>query len=726
MHVLALWNKFFFILYMNSHPKYRFYQPLSIPGIVTPDSNVIFDATPNHVVFRGVVDFTDATFIGLPDGGVSGPDTSLINSVARFAGTTGKVIKDSGVIIDDNANITCNSIKIGSNVVLTANALGSNVTSSSLTSVGVLQNLQVDDILIDSNIIGTINGVDLHIHSATGNIFIDNFATPNSILSIDANSKIVAASNSIYLKEIDQNLSTTSSPTFVSINGTILTASQPNITSLGTLTSLNVSGDVSLLSLTPNSYLVLDGSSKVVAATNSTHLAAIDQTLSTVSTPTFTSVSASYMSIPEIRSSGAIHLIPNSSSLIDRFTLSISGSVAIIDGNGLDVFIGNTTDDKGIITPHITVDNLSTNSYVMTDSQKKLISASNSSHLASINQPLSTTSNVFFNNVSSSQLFAGQLVITDGLIARPIDNITIMPNGFLVIDSNVKFNYQSPNTYLMVDNSNTLISASNSSHLALIDQGLSSNSNVQFAGIKSTDNIYLDGDKLVQFRHDFPNDTHYAIHWLSNTWDLRIILDKDTVSEKGVSFGHYEDNDMDKTWTEYVKIKNNGTISLNGLTADTVLSLDANKSVIGEVRGSAFNKNFGHGQNDVPRGWWLSSGSYTPTINASSNVTGAAFNSAYYCRMHKIIHIHATATIAASTQSDVASISFDVPVIDAFISEYRANGMAVAQTVDGQESHPARIFAVEGSKRVRMTWWSATTGTVKWSILVSIYDTGDV
>lgn len=512
---------------MNSHPKYRFYRPLSIPGIVTPDSNVILDATPNHIVFRGVLDFTDATFIGLPDGGVSGPDTSLMNSVARFAGTTGKVIKDSGVIIDDNANITCNSIKIGSNVVLTENALGSNVTSSSLTSVGVLQNLQVDDILIDSNIIGTINGVDLHIHSATGNIFIDNFATPNSILSIDANSKIVAASNSIYLKEIDQNLSTTSSPTFVSINGTILTASQPNITSLGTLTSLNVSGDVSLLSLTPNSYLVLDGSNKVVAASNSSNLASIDQNLGTSSTVTFA-------------------------------------------------------------------------------------------------------------------------------------NIVLPRNGY------------------------------------------------------------------IKFRDDYPGEFNYGIHWRSTSWDLRVFLDKVTENDRGVSFGHYEDNDMDKPWTEYVRIKNNGTITLNGLNADTVLSLDSNKSIIGEVRGTAFNKNFGNGQNDVPRGWWVVSGSYLPTIDDSSNITGAAFNSAHYCRMHKMIHINATVTIAASTQNATAWISFAVPVIDAFDLEYQVNGMAVAQTASGQESHPARIIALEGSKHVRMSWWSTTTDTVRWSILLSILDTGDV
>src|SRR5690606_21683275 len=114
--------------------------------------------------------------------------------------------------------------------------------------------------------------------------------------------------------------------------------------------------------------------------------------------------------------------------------------------------------------------------------------------------------------------------------------------------------------YIGIDNDGYITHAINSPNLASIDQNLSSNSNVQFAGIKTTDNIYLNGDKLVQFRHDFPNNTHYGIHWRSTSWDLRIILDKDTVSARGVSFGHYEDNDMNKTWNEYVKIKNNGTI----------------------------------------------------------------------------------------------------------------------------------------------------------------------
>lgn len=91
-----------------------------------------------------------------------------------------------------------------------------------------------------------------------------------------------------------------------------------------------------------------------------------------------------------------------------------------------------------------------------------------------------------------------------------------------------------------------------------------------------------------------------------------------------------------------------------------------------------------------------------------------------------MIYINTTVSITASAQSVTASIDFDVPVIDAFTSVHQAKGMAVAEMVGSQESHPARISAIEGSKRVRMTWWSATTNTVQWSITIGIFDTGDV
>jgi hypothetical protein len=50
-----------------------------------------------------------------------------------------------------------------------------------------------------------------------------------------------------YLATMNQAVATTSSPTFVNITGTLLTASQPNITTLAGVTSIGTSGNVTIL-----------------------------------------------------------------------------------------------------------------------------------------------------------------------------------------------------------------------------------------------------------------------------------------------------------------------------------------------------------------------------------------------------------------------------------------------------------------------------------------------
>jgi len=650
---------------MASTKRYKFLQTLSLPGIIsTPDSNIIFNATPNHIIFKGTIDFTDATFIGLPDGGVSGPTISIINAVPRFSGTTGKMIKNSNVIIDDSGNITCNSIKIGSNTVLTGNSLGVNIVSSSLTSVGVLQNLQVDNLLFDENIIGTINNVDLHINSPS--IYFDDFNSPDSYLFITNDFKIIAASNSIHLKSINQDLSTTSTPTFTSITGVLTTPSQTNITNVGTLTSLTISGNTILSSITPNSILSIDGTSKIIVAPNSTQLAEIDQSLSTLSSPTFQSISASFILSSEIRSSsGNIYLIPNSSFLNKRFTLNVNENIASIDGNGVDIFVGNTSDDTGLITPHITANNLTANSYIITNGQKKLVTASNSSHLSSINQSLAIGSNVNFGQTTVSEITIGQMYITDNLISHTLGSITISPIMSLKLNSVVEFNLLNANTYLTLNGFKQVNSASNSSNLASINQNLSTLSNVTFAGINSTSDIILSGDKIIRFRNDFPGDINYAMHWLSSTWDLRVILDKDTISARGISFGHYTNNDLTDTWNEYVQIKNSGTISLgSAVNTSSYLVTDSNKNITHASNSSHLAS--------------ITTGTYTATFSGSNITIDNNRPSSYY-RVGNMCTIISEPIITTSSSSSELTLNMSLPFASAFTESSQLIGsMSIA------------------------------------------------
>ena len=84
-------------------------------------------------------DGTNATWTTNGSGDVVGPASATNNAVSRFDSTTGKLIKNSGVIVDDNSNITANSVfegfsntaASGTQIVLTAASVPSYVITGS-------------------------------------------------------------------------------------------------------------------------------------------------------------------------------------------------------------------------------------------------------------------------------------------------------------------------------------------------------------------------------------------------------------------------------------------------------------------------------------------------------------------------------------------------------------------------------------------------------------------
>lgn len=101
---------------------------------------------------------------------------------------------------------------------------------------------------------GNVDGRDV---SADGSVI--DAITANGVTALTSgevdqleniNSTTISSSTWGFLGGIDQALSTTSSPSFNSITGTISTASQPNITAVGTLTALSVNSFLDLLQQT--------------------------------------------------------------------------------------------------------------------------------------------------------------------------------------------------------------------------------------------------------------------------------------------------------------------------------------------------------------------------------------------------------------------------------------------------------------------------------------------
>jgi len=111
------------------------------PGTTLPGFGNIWvkDTSPNVLMYT---DDTGADFVinGAGGGDVSGPALSTNNAIVRYAGTSGKIIKNSALVLDDDDNIDKNGnhfiYEDGSSISVGTNALNSIITSSSCTAVG--------------------------------------------------------------------------------------------------------------------------------------------------------------------------------------------------------------------------------------------------------------------------------------------------------------------------------------------------------------------------------------------------------------------------------------------------------------------------------------------------------------------------------------------------------------------------------------------------------------
>jgi hypothetical protein len=101
---------------------------------------------------------------------------------------------------------------------------------------------------------GNVDGRDVSADGSVIDAITANGVTALTSSEVDQleniNATTISSTTWGHLGGIDQALSSTSSPTFNSVTGTLSTAAQPNITSLGTLTALSVDAPLNLLQQT--------------------------------------------------------------------------------------------------------------------------------------------------------------------------------------------------------------------------------------------------------------------------------------------------------------------------------------------------------------------------------------------------------------------------------------------------------------------------------------------
>jgi len=106
---------------------------IAVSGDYNSDEVDNISAVPGASV-SDALETLNALIIGGGSGTVSGPDTTTDNAIARWSGTDGYTIQNSGVIIDDLDNITgVNDLSVGGNITVVGTVDGRDVSVDGAT-----------------------------------------------------------------------------------------------------------------------------------------------------------------------------------------------------------------------------------------------------------------------------------------------------------------------------------------------------------------------------------------------------------------------------------------------------------------------------------------------------------------------------------------------------------------------------------------------------------------
>jgi hypothetical protein len=289
-------------------------------GALTIDAATGDLNTSGNIIISGSLGVSQ---ISKNDSSVSINDTGSSSTVTiNIDGTTEHTVDADGVNLASGDRYA-----IAGNSVLNATTLGTSVVNSSLTTIGNLTSLSVaSDATVYGNLtvhgLSTLNG---------GTLTLGDSDTDNVVFGADINSSIIPNTDATYhlgssskkwanvyatlgnigTLEVIGNV-TAANVNATNLTGTLLTASQPNITSVGNLTSLSASG--------------------IIETTGNVNASYVSGTLLTASQPNITSVGnlTSLSASGIIETTGTIYANSTATS-----TNTSTGALVIAGGTGI-------------------------------------------------------------------------------------------------------------------------------------------------------------------------------------------------------------------------------------------------------------------------------------------------------------------------------------------------------------------------------------------------------
>ena len=281
---------------------------LVVSGNITPTANITYDLGNNTNRFKDIYLANSTIYLG--DATVQANATTLIltNPLGGQLVVSGNSVSYSNSIVNGNSNV---DVSLNGNVTV---SVAGNANVFTVTGTG-------------ANVNGPINSLDANLGNAvTANYFIGSGANLTNIPSGNVSGQV---GNAL-------------------VAGTVYTADQPNITSLGTVTSLSISGNANIGNVGTGGLITATGditggnliTSGTISATGNANVGNIG-----AAEGVFTSIAGTLTTAAQ----------PNVTSTGTLASLSVSGNANIGNiGTGLITATGNITGDNlitgGLVT----------------------------------------------------------------------------------------------------------------------------------------------------------------------------------------------------------------------------------------------------------------------------------------------------------------------------------------------------------------------------------------